>query len=58
MRHLLRLLIVLAGLGLATAAAAQGPIKPDLLILVSLDGFRSDYLSRGKTPTLAAGPAI
>ena len=54
MRHLLRLLIVLAGFGFATAAVAQVPPKPDLLILVSLDGFRSDYLTRGKTPALAA----
>jgi predicted AlkP superfamily pyrophosphatase or phosphodiesterase len=52
MRHLLRLL-VLAALWFAAPAAAA-PAKPDLLILVSLDGFRSDYLTHGKTPALAA----
>lgn len=51
MRLLLRLFI-LAVLSLAVPAAAA-PAKPDLLILVSLDGFRSDYLAHGKTPVLA-----
>jgi predicted AlkP superfamily pyrophosphatase or phosphodiesterase len=35
----------------ATAAAAT---KPNLLILVSIDGFRADYLTHGKTPVIAA----
>ena len=37
-------------------AAAQPPAKtvgPPLLILLSIDGFRADYLDRGLTPTLA-----
>jgi predicted AlkP superfamily pyrophosphatase or phosphodiesterase len=47
-----RLFLVLAALLLtAVPAAAQGRAP---LILVSIDGFRADYLSRGLTPTLAA----
>jgi predicted AlkP superfamily pyrophosphatase or phosphodiesterase len=30
------------------------PDAPHALILVSIDGFRADYLDRGRTPTLAA----
>jgi predicted AlkP superfamily pyrophosphatase or phosphodiesterase len=30
------------------------PREPHALILVSIDGFRADYLDRGRTPTLAA----
>ena len=33
-------------------ATGQGGARP--LILVSIDGFRADYLDRGRTPTLAA----
>jgi predicted AlkP superfamily pyrophosphatase or phosphodiesterase len=35
------------------AAAQQTPPKAPLLILLSIDGFRADYLDRGLTPTLA-----
>ena len=36
-------------------AATQAPVHADLpLLLVSIDGFRADYLDRGKTPHLAA----
>jgi len=36
-------------------AAAPVPARADLpLLLVSIDGFRADYLDRGKTPHLAA----
>lgn len=28
--------------------------NPQVLILLSLDGFRYDYLARGKTPNIAA----
>jgi len=47
-------------LGVASAARAQAATAPppaparDLLILVSIDGFRADYLQRGVTPTLSA----
>jgi predicted AlkP superfamily pyrophosphatase or phosphodiesterase len=44
------LLILAACLGLASPALA----KPDLAILVSIDGFRADYMDRGVTPSLAA----
>jgi predicted AlkP superfamily pyrophosphatase or phosphodiesterase len=36
------------------AAPAQPVGKPGLTILISLDGFRPDYLDRGNTPTLNA----
>ncbi len=35
-------------------AAPGEPNAGDIVILVSIDGFRADYLSRGHTPTLAA----
>lgn len=38
--------------GLVSGAAAAA--RPDLVILVSIDGFRADYLARGKTPVLQA----
>ncbi len=45
-------LVCLIGLLLLWGAPAQA--QPDLLILVSIDGFRSDYLGRGVTPVLSA----
>ncbi len=56
LRHLWAGVLIL----LALAACAPTPIKPDLaaktpaplLILVSIDGFRADYLDRGVTPNL------
>jgi len=36
------------------AAPIKAPGKPALTILISLDGFRPDYLDRGATPTLNA----
>mgnify|MGYP001221643165 CR=1 FL=1 len=48
---------------LAACVQTQAPTAPpethsrharDLVILVSIDGFRADYLQRGNTPTLAA----
>jgi len=58
MTRLLRLLAALLGLWLAAAvpAAAQTPPPPapPLTILVSIDGFRPDYLGRGLTPNLNA----
>jgi predicted AlkP superfamily pyrophosphatase or phosphodiesterase len=33
---------------------AKAPPKSTLTILISLDGFRADYLDRGNTPTLSA----
>jgi predicted AlkP superfamily pyrophosphatase or phosphodiesterase len=53
MRSLFRLILILAaGLGFASAAAAAN--RPNLLILVSIDGFRADYLGRHKTPVIQA----
>jgi predicted AlkP superfamily pyrophosphatase or phosphodiesterase len=56
----MRYLILLAlWLGIAAPAAAvtlsvNPPRRPNPVILVSIDGFRFDYLKRGKTPVLAA----
>lgn len=53
MGSLFRLLLILVlGLGFASAGAAAD--KPDLLILVSIDGFRDDYLTHHKTPVIQA----
>jgi predicted AlkP superfamily pyrophosphatase or phosphodiesterase len=46
-----RLLFLIA---LLLAMASPAAAKPDLLILVSIDGFRADYLNRGLTPVLSA----
>lgn len=57
-RALLLLLILLlsgchTGLRPDAGSRAESP-QPALLILVSIDGFRTDYLDPGLTPTLAA----
>jgi predicted AlkP superfamily pyrophosphatase or phosphodiesterase len=57
MTRLLRPLFLAAALVLgvlAQPASAQAPKPAPLTILVSIDGFRADYLQRGKTPALAA----
>ncbi|THD65629.1 ectonucleotide pyrophosphatase/phosphodiesterase [Phenylobacterium sp.] len=57
MTRLLRYLALAASLVFAVAAPpalAQAPRPASLTILVSIDGFRADYLLRGKTPALAA----
>jgi len=55
--RLLSILLLAACAGCAsqprTEAAAPATRRP-LVILVSIDGFRPDYLQRGHTPTLAA----
>ncbi|MDR6626072.1 alkaline phosphatase family protein [Caulobacter segnis] len=52
LRRLLSLLFV-AGLMLAGSAHAREK-APHLTILVSIDGFRADYLDRGDTPVMKA----
>ena len=47
-------LVLLCAAWLGLAAAALAAPKPDLLILVSIDGFRADYLTHGKTPVIQA----
>lgn len=51
MRRLFALLTAL--LALILAAPAWAADKP-LVVLISIDGFRADYLYRGHTPTLSA----
>ncbi|MET0229488.1 MAG: ectonucleotide pyrophosphatase/phosphodiesterase [Rhodanobacteraceae bacterium] len=51
-RSLLVLFVVLVA-GCA-APAAKRASAPDPLILISIDGFRADYLDRGLTPALTA----
>jgi predicted AlkP superfamily pyrophosphatase or phosphodiesterase len=46
------LLLLTAWLGLAAPVLAAP--RPDTLILVSIDGFRADYLTHGKTPAIQA----
>lgn len=45
------LALVLAGC--ASVAPAPAPAERPLVILISVDGFRPDYLERGLTPTLS-----
>jgi predicted AlkP superfamily pyrophosphatase or phosphodiesterase len=53
MRAFLSCVILLAAwLGLAAPSIAAP--KPDLLILISIDGFRADYLTHHKTPAIQA----
>lgn len=57
MNGLLRKIAGAAALLLALAAGpalAQAPKPAPLTILISIDGFRSDYLQRGFTPVIAA----
>ncbi len=57
MKPLSRLFALFALFALAACSTAPMAEKPDVYtptILISLDGFRADYLDRGLTPTLAA----
>ena len=49
----LHLIAVVAGVMLAMPALASPVSKRPLTLLVSIDGFRADYLGRGQTPVLA-----
>jgi len=48
------LLICLLLVACHSPIRSEAPDKPPLLILVSIDGFRPDYLERGLTPNLQA----
>jgi predicted AlkP superfamily pyrophosphatase or phosphodiesterase len=50
---LLRLLLLLVATLPSAAAEAAPPRKAPVVILVSIDGFRPDYLDRGVTPNLS-----
>jgi predicted AlkP superfamily pyrophosphatase or phosphodiesterase len=41
-------------LGACATSLPPAPAKPSLTILISMDGFRPDYLDRGNTPALNA----
>jgi len=45
---------LLALLALAVTPASAAAARPPVTILVSIDGFRANYLDRGLTPTLTA----
>jgi predicted AlkP superfamily pyrophosphatase or phosphodiesterase len=45
--------LLLAMLAMAIAPPASARDRQDALILISIDGFRADYIDRGLTPTLA-----
>ena len=53
-RRVVLVLLAAAGIGAACASGAAAPPAGETTILVSIDGFRWEYLSRGLTPTLAA----
>ena len=46
--------LILGALGANASAAQPKPANAPLTILISLDGFRPDYLDRGNTPALNA----
>ena len=50
MRYIVLLILAL----FAAPAAAQGATPPTPVILISIDGFRADYLDRGISPNIAA----
>jgi len=51
---LLPLLLLPSACGQPSLLRTQSSGPPDPLLLISIDGFRPDYLDRGLTPTLAA----
>ncbi len=53
MRRLLGSILLLALAGCAGLSNQTVP-EPGPVILISIDGFRADYLQRGKTPTISA----
>jgi predicted AlkP superfamily pyrophosphatase or phosphodiesterase len=60
MKTVFRALLSVAALALASTAHSQPTATPQAtapagpLILISIDGYRSDYLQRGMTPVIAA----
>ncbi|GAM99221.1 alkaline phosphodiesterase I [alpha proteobacterium U9-1i] len=50
---MIRLALALAALVFVSACTHTREASPAPLILVSIDGFRADYLNRGVTPTLS-----
>ena len=53
-RHRLLSLLLVLGLSLSGGLARAREKAPHLTILVSIDGFRADYLDRGDTPVMKA----
>lgn len=54
LRTLAACVLLLAGCATAPKTLPPGTQTPSTLILVSIDGFRADYIGRGLTPTLSA----
>ncbi len=54
MKRLVVALALLLSSLLAQPAAARAPVKRPVTILISIDGFRPDYISPALTPTLSA----
>ena len=52
--RLIAVLLALVVSGCATAPPQAGTGQPPIILLISIDAFRADYLSRGLTPTLSA----
>lgn len=50
---LFRAAAFLFALALAACASSPGPSAQPVTILISIDGFRTDYLDRGATPVMA-----
>jgi len=53
MLRILSVLVALVALASCANRAREMASEPPALILISIDGFRADYLERGVTPTLA-----
>jgi len=53
-RCILLLFLVFLGACSAPAPRRAADAAQDPVILISIDGFRADYLDRGFTPTLSA----
>lgn len=51
--HLLFALAAFVGLSAGDLSAKAAPERPTLIV-ISIDGFRADYIDRGLTPTLSA----
>lgn len=54
LKHLLMACLAIISLSACATLPPRQSARPPLLVLVSIDGFRADYIDRGKTPNLKA----